>query len=246
VDAAQKIEVDAERLGGDLRHLYKEYFMEDSKFFAQGVSNIAAKLRYIDYEYRSNKRKTVQILQARRQKMAKILKRVGEARSIYQKSLTDYKTEMIDKIRIPFYIYSAKILQNYQQGMGVFISSSGTRSGAIRFLTESGSDHDIVHHLSSGQLAVVSIAFSLAINKVYRDTSLDLICIDDPVYELDSLNIHSFVELLRRSFIGPFQVVLSTHDEASASYMKYRFEKIHKDSVSTIDVQNVFFGSKAE
>ncbi|MFP3581762.1 hypothetical protein SB659_19575, partial [Arthrobacter sp. SIMBA_036] len=75
--------------------------------------------------------------------------------------------EMIEKIKIPFFIYSGKILQNYQQGFGIFIDilPTGQRNNVL-LKTGKDSDHDIVFHLSAGQMAVVSLAFCLSLNKV--------------------------------------------------------------------------------
>lgn len=241
---AQSIEIDTEKLGGNLTYMFKEYFQEDPKKLPLASSKIKAKLSYLETEYQNNRRKAYRILTERMKKLKKIKDLTKETKTAYESELKKYKREMIEKIKLPFYIYTAKILQNYQQGMGVFISSPNTNSDSIRFVTESESNHDIVHHLSSGQLAVVSIAFTLAINKVYGDTSLNILAIDDPVYELDALNVFSFVELLRRSFASNYQIILSTHDDDSAKYMKYRFEKIEKDKVSLIDVQDIFFTSR--
>jgi exonuclease SbcC len=241
VDAAQSIEIDDEKLGGNLMYMFKDYFQESSEKLSEAKIKVKQKKAYIEAEYQKNRRAAYRVLAERHKKLKKVLGVTKEAKQKYENLLRDYKGEMIDKIRLPFYVYTAKILQNYQQGMGVFVASSGNVADSIRFVTESESNHDIVHHLSSGQLAVVSIAFTLAINKVYGNSSLGLIAIDDPVYELDGLNVHSFVELLRRSFLGEYQLVLSTHDNDSALYMKYRFEKMPDIDVAVIDVQETFF-----
>ena len=148
---------------------------------------------------------------------------------------------MVEKIKIPFFIYTAKILQNYQQGMGIFLWTK-ENSDAIRFLTDNSSDHDAMHHLSSGQLAVVSLAFYLAINKTYNvSESLKFLAIDDPIQEMDVLNIHSFIELMRHEFINDYQLIFSTHIDSHALYLKYKFEKMKDDSVQMINVQDQFY-----
>ncbi|MCA9335357.1 AAA family ATPase [Candidatus Saccharibacteria bacterium] len=243
VDKAQSIEINVEKLGGNLTYMYKDYFQEDSEKLLAARKKIKLKLAYLEAEYQNNRRAAYRVLTNRHKKIEKIRDLTKETKQKYEGVLKTYKREMIEKIQLPFYIYTAKILQNYQQGMGVFIASPGSNSDAIRFITESESNHDIVHHLSSGQLAVVSIAFTLAINRVYGNTSLGILSIDDPVYELDTLNVHSFVELLRRSFMDNYQIILSTHDDDSALYMKYRFEKIEQEKVALIDVQKTFFNT---
>ena len=125
--------------------------------------------------------------------------------------------------------------------MGVFLSTK-ENSDSIRFLTDPSSDHDAIHHLSSGQLAVISLAFSMAINKTYNiSKNLKFLVIDDPIQEMDALNIYSFVELMRHEFIGEYQLIFSTHSDMSALYMKYKFEKITDHVVSMINVQDELF-----
>lgn len=245
VEAASKIEVDVQKIGGSLLHLYKTYFQEDREAVAQARKNIKQKIAYVDWKYQIKKYASFEILKKRSNKLKQIIGSIERTKKIYEEIVKAYKTDLIDAIRVPFYMYSAKIMQNYQQGIGVFLAPSDGTNGSIRFLTEAESDHDVVHHLSSGQLAVVSIAFTLAINKVYGSSSLHFLAIDDPVHELDVLNVHSFVEVLRHDFINQYQLIVSSHDQESAMYMQYRFEKFQPDQVEAIDVQKLFFKTKA-
>src|SRR5699024_5706830 len=124
--------------------------------------------------------------QNKQEKLESIVKKIETIRDSYNSLITGYKKGMVENIKLPFYIYTAKILQNYQQGMGVFLSTSEKRD-AIRFLTDPTTNHDAIHHLSSGQLTVVSLAFTLAINKTYNiSDNLKILMIDDPVQEMDA------------------------------------------------------------
>jgi exonuclease SbcC len=110
----------------------------------------------------------------------------------------------------------------------------------IRFLTESESDHDVVHHLSSGQLAVVSLAFCLALNKVYSiSKGFRFLAIDDPVQTMDDINIHALIELIRHDF-SDYQIILSTHEDDISSYINYKFKKFDFD-VRRLNVQKAFY-----
>jgi len=84
------------------------------------------------------------------------------------------------------------------------------------------------------------MAFSLAINKVYGNASLRFLAIDDPVQELDALNVYSLIELLRSDFGSHYQLLLSTHDEIHADYMAYKFSLDDRE-VMSIKVQELFF-----
>jgi len=111
-------------------------------------------------------------------------------------------------------------LQSYQGGQGVLIKSDGK---SVRF-TAPGSEHDVLYTMSSGQLSAVLLAFSLALNKIYAGDSFQTILIDDPIQCMDDINMISFVELIRREF-NQSQIILSTHEDAFANYICYKFQK---------------------
>ena len=70
--------------------------------------------------------------------------------------------------------------------------------------------------------------------------------IDDPIQDLDVLNIHSLTELLRRKFIGNYQLIMSTHNELDINYMRYKFgTAISRDNIENIDVQGLFFDTNS-
>ncbi|MEM5643073.1 hypothetical protein AAHB52_20820 [Bacillus toyonensis] len=68
-------------------------------------------------------------------------------------------------IEIVFYVYSAKILQYHQRGLGIFFKESESKS--IRFITDPDRNHDVSNFMSSGQLAAIILALTLSLNKVY-------------------------------------------------------------------------------
>ena len=93
-------------------------------------------------------------------------------------------------------------------------------------------------------MTVTSIAFTLAVNKAFNISKyLKFMNIDDPIQEMDSLNVHSFIELIRHWF-SDYKLIMSTHNDESAYFMKYKIEKIlWNDKVHLINVQNKFFSS---
>jgi exonuclease SbcC len=69
--------------------------------------------------------------------------------------------------------------------------------------------------------------------------------IDDPIQDLDSLNVHSLVELMRREFVGKYQLIMSAHSELDVNYMKYKFGVACEGKpIIDIDVQETFFKAK--
>lgn len=219
------------------KHLYIEYFDADrTKFSSLTTDMIVAKTQYILGSYAQIANSRLIFLESRVGKLSRLLERVN---SIYEKvhrTIQDHKAEMIEKIKVPFYIYSGKILQSYQQGLGIFVEIHSTDlSNNVRFKTGYSSDHDIVYHLSSGQMAVVSLAFCLSLNKVYNTNEhFKFLSIDDPVQTMDDLNIHTFIELVRNEF-RDYQIIMSTHDDFTSRYMKYKFDKFAMNT----EIQNV-------
>lgn len=226
----------------DPDNLFELYFSSNERNFNLiNKTDLINKKKYIEFTYTQKQSSLIDLLNTRRKKLSNIITNIDNIHETYSDSITSHKKVMADKIKVPFYIYTAKVLQNYQQGMGVFLSTK-PESDSIRFLTDSSTNHDAMHHLSSGQLAVVSLAFTLAINKTYNiSPDLKFLTIDDPVQEMDSLNIHAFIELIRHEFLNEYQLIFSTHNDLNAFYMKYKFDKFTESEVNMINVQSEFF-----
>ncbi|MEY9093513.1 hypothetical protein [Paenibacillus sp. RC84] len=140
-------------------------------------------------------------------------------------------------MKFPF-IYSGKIIQNYQRGCGLFIyenDSFGQKS--IRFVSNIKSDHDAINYLSSGQLSGLVIAFTLALNKVYGENSIGLLLLDDPVQTMDEINVASLIELLRNEFRKK-QIIMSTHEEEVSRYIRYKYSKYYLKTMR-VNIKNL-------
>lgn len=130
----------------------------------------------------------------------------------------DYSKKTIADIELTFHIYSGRLIQNYQRGLGLFIDEgNGDR---LRFCTAEKSEHDATMSMSSGQLSALSLAFFLSLNKVYAKSPLVLI--DDPAQSLDEINIASLSDLLRCE-LSNRQLILSSHEDNISSYLRFRF-----------------------
>ncbi|TCK82908.1 AAA family ATPase [Albibacterium bauzanense] len=221
----------------DNKQLYVHYFDADrTKFSEITIEMIVAKSQYILGSYAQIANSRLTFLESREQKLSNLLQHITSIYDKVHKSIQEHKVELIEKIKVPFYIYSGKILQSYQQGLGIFVEIHPTGlSNNVRFKTGHSSDHDIVYHLSSGQMAVVSLAFCLSLNKVYNtNENFKFLSIDDPVQTMDDLNIHTFIELVRNEF-KDYQIIMSTHDDFTSRYMKYKFDKFEMNT----EIQNV-------
>lgn len=151
---------------------------------------------------------------------------VDEIITIYKDKIGEYQKRVIGEIQIPLYIYSGRVLQYYQGGLGIFIKydTKGEKLDSIRFLASKQSDHDVLYTLSSGQLTGVIIALTLTLNKIYGNDNFSCILIDDPVQTMDDLNVASLVELLRNEFKN-YQMIVSTHEDDFSRFIHYKYEK---------------------
>lgn len=71
-------------------------------------------------------------------------------------------------------------------------------------------------------MSALSLAFFLALNKVYA--RVPLILIDDPSQSLDEVNVASLTDLLRCE-LKHCQLVVSSHEDDISAYMRYRFDR---------------------
>lgn len=146
--------------------------------------------------------------------------KVTKLKATLERTERNYSEQTIAEIELIFHIYSGRLIQNYQRGLGLFIESKDGKE--LRFLTAEKSEHDAILSMSSGQVSALSLGFFLSLNKVY--SSLPLILIDDPSQSLDEVNIASLTDLLRCEFDNR-QLIVSSHEDDISSYMRYRFNK---------------------
>lgn len=141
--------------------------------------------------------------------------------SKYEDANKEYQTKLLNAIKIPLMVYSGRIIQNYPLGLGI---RAIIKTNQLVFEAVSKSGSDVYNILSTGQLNGLSIAFLLSIKNVYGDANgLDILLIDDPLQTIDDISAISLADLLTQQGIG--QIVLSTHEEAKAALLRYKFKR---------------------
>jgi len=232
----KKYDIDEEYIKTYFADYYLNYFDNDSdKVALVTLDKIEEKKKYIKWKYSLYRNSEMQRLQSEYENKKKnyddakeLKKKIDKLKGIYKESLVSYQEKLINDIEILFHIYSGRIMQDYQNGLGLFIKSDNNE---IRFVESSRANntgevnynrHDAVFTMSSGQLASLIISFTLALNKRYSKSKL--LFIDDPVQTLDELNIAGYVNLLRHEF-SDRQIFISTHEAMMSAYMRYKFEK---------------------
>ena len=196
------------------------------------VENLKNKMKYLEEvvwekdntEIRKIKKEMKELI-VRKEKVTKVRQRLAELSKVYDRTVEEYKNITLKQLRVPLLIYTGKILQDYQNGLGVFVSKD-----EMRFVSNGDAKHDILNTFSSGQLSGFVLAFLFAMNKQYIKASSDdigFILIDDPVQTMDDINISSLIEVLRNDFADK-QIILSTHEIDKENYILYKFYKYNK------------------
>ena len=209
--------------------LLKEYFLSIEEVAELKEGDIVQKAEFLKYKFiiqERDKSKKIENLKRKKECIeGEISKKLNQYMKDWKASIDKYQGNIISQVEIPFYIYSARILQSYQGGQGILIRDKNGKEelNSIRFTTPN-EEHDILYTMSSGQLSAVLLSFSLALHKIFINAGLNIMLIDDPVQCMDDLNIVSFVELIRTEFPN-VQFLISTHENSFAGYIGYKYKK---------------------
>lgn len=203
---------------------YKEYLVADS--FT--LDNVQKKREYLLLKWREQSSQQIQRLREDRHKLDSKRQRCNDLSDKLKKIQGEVSTQkdkylrkLISDIEILFYIYSGRIMQDSHFGRGIFMKYEANK---VLFVTGTHqSDIDCLYNLSSGQISALIIAFILALNKLYAESSF--LAIDDPVQTIDDMNLWGLIETLRHEFRG-YNLLLSTHEEEYAGLLRYKLEKL--------------------
>lgn len=223
----KQVEADALALPEDWRETTNSAFKDLQDFYIITAEDLRSKEQYISIKANEAQNSRLQtcitdlkLIEKETLAAKKAQSKVEKLRSTLKKTEQNYTDQTISAIELIFHIYSGRLIQNYQRGLGLFIESrEGTQ---LRFLTAEKSEHDAVMSMSSGQVSALSLAFFLSLNKVYA--RVPLILIDDPSQSLDEVNVASLTDLLRCE-LKHCQLVVSSHEDDISAYMRYRFDR---------------------
>ncbi|MCG7585729.1 AAA family ATPase [Photobacterium sp. OFAV2-7] len=216
-------------------NFFSENFGKFSKLEKLTEEIIESKKHYIQKQYNlavnasiAKKRKDLVSSGKRVTHLNTMNKQLGSIETKLKHAQTDYMHRTIGQMESLFHIYSGRLLQNYQSGLGVFIDMPvGQRKNAVmNFTTARDSQHDATLSMSSGQISALSLSLFLALNKKYAKTAF--VFIDDPTQCMDEINIASLSDLLRVE-LRDRQVIISTHEQDISDYLCYRYGKAGLD-----------------
>lgn len=222
----------------DLQNLFDKYFESNEKTFEEcTIESITQKREYIINQFELQSLTMFHQIDKRLQIIEQTITYLKDRVRELNNNIKSYQEQMIQKLKLPFYMYTAKILQNYQQGMGVLLTTQNNSN--IRFIANSNSEQDVMYQLSSGQVAVISFAFTLALNTTFKiSKEFKFLSIDDPIQDMDSMNVYALIDLIRHS-LSDYQIIMSTHNDGSAMFIKYKFELFSDSEISNVELKNI-------
>ena len=220
---------------------FEEYFSKDSeKIKLVTLENLANKIKFIDKEYYKGNQKEKDLLEkeidfiknTQLSKFEEIKTKLKVIIGTYDNEIKNHRIEIAKNIEVPFFIYSSKILQNFEKGVGIFIKfNQEGKTENLKFTQGNDTSHDVLYSMSSGQLSALVIAFSLAMNKIYDESDIGLFLIDDPMQSMDEINMASLIDLIRNDFSDK-QMILSTHEDDISAFMRFKFYNFNKKTIS--------------
>lgn len=184
------------------------------------------KVRYINFQYHNAVNRDLQQLKTRKAKLDSLKTEVSIVSAGINDKIRNYTRAIVEKISIPFYIYTGKILQNHSLGSGLVLILDINKENSQIYIRPKNRDQEVTYTLSAGQLSATVISLMLVLNKVFDQSKLGTIFIDDPLQTLDEINSHSLVELLKYNF-SQQQILLSTHEDRYSQFMQYKFNKFN-------------------
>jgi len=218
----------------------KMYFATDSDVSKILIEDLVKKEQFLKAEHEKIRNTEYQdCLKKLREAESKLTaadrakSKISKLRKELEKTAQAYAKSTISDIELLFHIYSGRLIQNYQRGLGLFISSG--KGDILKFNTAEQSEHDAILSMSSGQIASLGMAFFLTLNRVYAHNAFVLI--DDPVQSMDEINVASLSDLLRVE-LPDRQILLSNHEQEVSTYMRYKFKRggLAQASISMFDL----------
>lgn len=248
------IEKEINRLGERLSEKeVKDYDNLIDKYYKDGINHkevdINNKIAFIADKYSTGYSKQISIekkkLEDRTIEYKKVKNQnklaedtVKEYRKKYDATFKAYQTNLVENIKIPLYITSGKIIQNYPMGLGINVD---IKDNQVVFQTDSKED-DIFNYLSMGQLNGVALSIMLSVRSTIDfEDGLDLILIDDPLQSIDDISAFSFADLLADSFTDS-QVIMSTHESDKSDLLEYKYRQ-HNRSVKVLNMYERYINS---
>lgn len=191
--------------------------IQQKRIYLTNIWNISKSKQLKEYERcHEHIQRTLQNIEQRINEFKSLAKDIQESEKVYLRKL-------LSDIKILFYIYSGRIMQDNYFGRGLFIKEDLDRKRVLITSSKNEKDEvDALFNMSSGQLVSLVVALTLSLNKLY--SLVPFIAIDDPIQTMDDINFWGLIETLRHDFNDHF-MMLSTHETDYGKLLEYKLRK---------------------
>lgn len=222
----------------ELNQIFEDNFKNEKPRITS--KDLDLKYLYIKSKYQDLYLKELQQIKKELIKVEQILSKHNDAeqaeklvegiKSYNLRAYQKYQEKFIQKIQLPLFLISGRILQTYQLGLGTYAEVNATQVVFKVAYKEDEMNTDIFNIFSVGQLNGVILSILFAIRKIYsKENQLDIIMIDDPLQSIDEISAHSFADLLVEEF-PETQLILSTHEEEKSRLIQYKYQQSSKNA----------------
>ena len=183
-------------------------------------------------------------IKTKNKKLSLLNKQVTELKKLDQK-VPEVINDMTAKILSPYKELANRIYQRINP-QPIFNKIDWVRNSTshnngtlvLKMLSEEGLEVNPSYLYSSAQvnIVVLSLFFSFVIQNNW--SKMNSVFLDDPIQNMDDINIFSFVDVIRSLFINndnPIQLFISTHDRKLYSFLKKKFRNLN---VLTLEFKN--------
>ncbi len=214
-------------------NFYRNNFVKVEFILGLELQDAIDKKQYVECKYNTfvnvelvNKKEKVQKLIDDNETLTLLIEKLDKVEKVAVRVRNQYSSETIGQMESLFHLYSGRLIQNYQRGLGLFIDTDegkvSRKKKVLSFFTADGTKYDATLSMSSGQISALTLSFFLSLNRKYAKTSF--ILIDDPTQSMDEINIASLSDLLRVELKNR-QVIISTHEQEVSEYLRYRYQR---------------------
>ena len=229
-------------------YIYDLYYKKKTPIHK--VENINEKIAYIAEQYTNTYRNALSKENMTYKKAAdkynafkiyfdKLKVSIDDLVKSHESAFKQYQSEIVNSIKIPLFIYSGKIIQNYPMGLSIRLI---VRDNQLVFIA-GDKECDLFNLLSTGQLNGVILSVLLSIKAVFGNSQgLNMLLIDDPLQSIDDISACSFADLLVEQF-SESQIILSTHENDKANLFEQKCLQADL-KVTKINMQDVYLKSE--
>jgi len=221
-------------------HAHRNFFNSDKSFSSLTLDDFLQKEEYIKYQFTLYKNKLLKETEIELTKLTSKLNQISlvsdnlkRVVKVYEECINNFEDGLIEAVNILFHVYSGRIIQDFQNGVGLFIEN---KKNSIIIREHGQASYDALLSMSSGQISALILSFVLALHKRYSSNN-KILLIDDPLQTFDEINTAGFIDLLRHEF-KEHQIFVSTHEEQLSAYMRYKF-KAHDISSIKFNLKDI-------